>query len=247
MGRAAAARRIVSAIVLCVVEHSAVIKSPYRRKRGARGHRTAHDHRPIGDDRAMTVPAAIADAPAPTTGSMLPDRADVVVVGGGILGLAVARDLLIRAARTAAGDPRARGRAGRPPDGPQQRRAARRAVLHARLAQGPVLPGGQGARSRQYAEERGIAFDRCGKLVVALGRDGAAGPRATPRACRGQWGPGPRGRRRRADRASSSRRGRAPCAPVEPGTGIIDYRRVAQALRATTSASPAGRSTSRRR
>jgi Predicted dehydrogenase len=101
-----------------------------------------------------------------TSPSPLPGHVDVAVIGGGILGLAVARELL-----------------GRRPDlrvavlEREPRLAAHQTghnsgVVHAGLYYAPgslkarLTRQGQVALAR-YAEERGIAFERCGKLVVA--------------------------------------------------------------------------------
>ncbi len=155
------------------------------------------------------------------------DRTDVAVIGGGILGLAVARDLL-----------------GRRPDlrVTVLEREAQLAthqtghnsgVLHAGLYYTPgslkqrYCRDGKVALER-YADERGIPYERCGKLVVAVDdtelaalenlrqrgeANGVAGLEMVGaeriaeiephvRAVRGLW---------------------------SPGTGIIDFRRVALA------------------
>ena len=97
----------------------------------------------------------------------LPASVDMAVIGGGILGLAVARELLgrrpdLRIAILEREDRLAVHQSGR-----------NSGVLHAGLY---YVPGSLKARLTRegqeslmrYADERGIAYDRCGKLVVAL-------------------------------------------------------------------------------
>ena len=98
------------------------------------------------------------------------DTADIAVVGGGILGLAVARELGRR-------DPGRRivvlereDRVGAHQTGHNS------GVVHAGIY---YVPGSLKARLcvegvrelRAYCEERGIGYDACGKLIVALGED----------------------------------------------------------------------------
>ena len=104
-----------------------------------------------------------------------PARCDVAIVGGGILGLAVAREL--RARRPATVGVRAGARAGArdPPDRPQLGRDPRRHLLHAGLAEGaPVRAGARelyaycaSGRSRTGALRQG---DRRHRAPSELGR-----------------------------------------------------------------------------
>lgn len=95
-------------------------------------------------------------------------EADIAVVGGGILGLAVARELGRR-------DP---GRRivvlEREPQVGEHQTGHNSGVVHAGIY---YVPGSLKARLcvegvrelRAYCEERGIGYDACGKLIVALG------------------------------------------------------------------------------
>ena len=58
----------------------------------------------------------------------------------------------------------------RPPDRPQLRGGARRHLLPAGQPQGPALHPG-GALLREYCADRGLPYDECGKLVVAVNPD----------------------------------------------------------------------------
>ncbi len=172
-------------------------------------------------------PALSIDPATPTVASGLPDRVDVVVVGGGILGLAVARDLLgrrpgLRLAILEREAELASHQTGR-----------NSGVLHAGLYYAPgslkarFCTEGKAALER-YAEERGIAIDRCGKLVVALD-DGElpALERLRERAeANGVPGLEVVDAERIAELEPAVRAVRG---LWSPGTGIIDYRQVALA------------------
>ena len=130
---------------------------------------------------------------------------DVAIVGAGILGLAVARELLAAHARAARRRGRQGGRRRDPPDRPQQRGGARRHLLRARLAEGAAVRRGSGRGCTDFCERHAIRFDRCGKLIVALDAH-RAGPPGPPRGARArQRRPWPAAPARRGDR-----RGRAP-------------------------------------
>jgi (S)-2-hydroxyglutarate dehydrogenase len=101
-----------------------------------------------------------------STGTTPPARCDFAVIGGGILGLAVARELTRRQ----------RGRVcvlEREPRLGAHQTSHNSGVIHAGIY---YLPGSlkarlcvQGARELYaYCAERGIAHERCGKLIVAL-------------------------------------------------------------------------------
>ena len=154
--------------------------------------------------------------PAPTThpADRLPAQVDLAIVGGGILGLAVARAILEARpdARVAVLE--------REPELATHQTGRNSGVLHAGLY---YQPGSLKARFcregkaalEAYADEKGIPYDRCGKLVVADRRDGAARPGATARARRGQRRAGTRDRRAGADRRDRAARPSGPRA-VEP-------------------------------
>jgi (S)-2-hydroxyglutarate dehydrogenase len=156
------------------------------------------------------------------------DRPDVAVVGAGILGLATARELLIRH-----------------PDlvvtvlDKEDRVAAHQTghnsgVLHAGLYYAPgslkarLCREGKAAMER-FAEEHDIPVDRCGKLVVALdgselGRFEDLRRRAEANGVEGLEVLGPEGIAEREPHAAGIR------ALWSPGTGIIDFGRVARVL-----------------
>ena len=109
---------------------------------------------------------------------MTPGRR-VVVVGGGIVGLAVAERVLRE-------DPSARvtvrregARLGPPPDRPQQRRGALGPVLPARQPQGPLVPRRGATSLLDLARDEGVPHAVTGKLVVATAAD-RAGPARRP-------------------------------------------------------------------
>ena len=158
---------------------------------------------------------------------MLPDRADVVVVGGGILGLAVARDLLIRRPGLRLAILEREG------DLAHHQTGRNSGVLHAGLY---YTPGSLKARFcrdgkaalEQYAEERDIAIDRCGKLVVALDDTELPALERLRERAEANGVPGlevvDAARIAELEPAVRAVRGL-----WSPGTGIIDYRQVAQA------------------
>ena len=143
--------------------------------------------------------------------SPAPATADVAVVGGGILGLACAAELLRRRPGCKLVAPREGGRARGAPDVAQQRGRPRRDLLRARLAEGAPVPRGRRAaagllrRPRDPAPRGGQAHR--GELA---GRPGPArrprGPREPQRRARR---PAPRRRGDRRDRAARGRRRRA--------------------------------------
>ena len=95
----------------------------------------------LGERFGVPLPAA-QRAGSPVV--MRTRRADICIIGGGILGLATALRLLEARPDAAHRHPREGGDARDAPDGPQQRRRARRPVLPAGLAQGEAVPRGQG-------------------------------------------------------------------------------------------------------
>jgi L-2-hydroxyglutarate oxidase LhgO len=175
-------------------------------------------------DAAPAAPPALIPVPARAP---LPARADVAVIGAGILGLAVARELLRR-------------RPGlvvaileREPDIAMHQTGRNSGVLHAGLYYAPGTLKARLTREGQvgleaYAAERGIPYERCGKLVVAteadeLDRLEALRQRAEANGVPGLEQVGP-DRIREIEPHAAGIRGL-----WSPGTGIIDFRAVAGA------------------
>ncbi len=158
----------------------------------------------------------------------LPARADIAIIGAGILGLAVARELLARHpdARIAVLERERRLAA--------HQTGRNSGVLHAGLYYTPgslkarLTRQGQVALER-YATERGIAFERCGKLVVALDASELGALDALRRRAEANQVPGlesvDRDRIREIEPHAEGIRGL-----WSPGTGIIDYAAVAAAF-----------------
>ena len=158
-----------------------------------------------------------------TSSPMSTDRYDTIVVGAGILGLAVARELLARRPIGARARRRARGVPAARQSSPQQRRDPRRHLLRARLAEGPPVLSTAPRGWSPTASARGVAVRRAGKLIVALRA------RRTARARRTR---APRARQRRARRPPPRRRGglreiephaTGIAAVHAPGTAVVDF------------------------
>jgi L-2-hydroxyglutarate oxidase LhgO len=162
-----------------------------------------------------------------STPPALPARTDVVIVGGGILGLGIARELLTRRPGLAVTVLERESELATHQSGHNS------GVLHAGLY---YQPGSLKARFcregkaalEAYAIDKGIPFERCGKLVVAL--DETELPalerlriRAEENGVPGLEVVGPE---RIAEIEPSVRAVRG---LWSPGTGIIDFRRVALA------------------
>jgi (S)-2-hydroxyglutarate dehydrogenase len=156
------------------------------------------------------------------------DRPDVAVVGAGILGLATARELLIRHPELVVTVLDKEDRVAAHQTGHNS------GVLHAGLYYAPgslkarLCREGKAAMER-FAEEHGIPVDRCGKLVVALdgselGRFEDLRRRAEANGVEGLEVLGREGIAEREPHAAGIR------ALWSPGTGIIDFGRVARVL-----------------
>ncbi len=157
----------------------------------------------------------------------LPDRTDVAVIGGGILGLAIARQLLQErpGLRVAILE--------RERDLATHQTGHNSGVLHAGLY---YQPGSLKARYcregkaalEAYADERGIPYERCGKLVVALDESELPALERLRERAEANQVPGLEvvGPERIAEIEPHVRAVRG---LLSPGTGIIDYRRVALA------------------
>lgn len=158
----------------------------------------------------------------------LPARADVAIIGAGILGLAVARELLARHPDTRIAVLEREATLAAHQTGHNS------GVLHAGLYYTPgslkarLTRQGQIALER-YAAERGIAFERCGKLVVALDESELGALETLRQRAEANQVPGlesvDHDRIREIEPHAEGIRGL-----WSPGTGIIDYTEVAAAF-----------------
>lgn len=155
------------------------------------------------------------------------DRFDLAIVGGGIVGLATARQLLRE-------KPGLRLAVVEKESGVAAHQTGHNSgVLHAGLYYAPgskkALLCREGKKALEaFAAERGIPFEHCGKLVVALddselSRLAAIRERGTANGVDGLEELGPDRIRELEPHAAGVR------ALWSPRTGIIDYRRVAEA------------------
>ncbi len=160
--------------------------------------------------------------------AVAPDECDLAVVGGGILGLAVARELKRRRPELSAvvlerGPAVAGGQTG-----------ANSGVIHAGIY---YLPGSlkarlcvEGAREMyEFCEREGISFERCGKVIVA--RSDAELGRLDELERRGRENQVPGLRRLSASELTEVEPAcRGVAALHSPATGIVDFAEVARAL-----------------
>jgi (S)-2-hydroxyglutarate dehydrogenase len=167
--------------------------------------------------------------------AVAPEECDLVVVGGGILGLAVARELTRRrpalnAVVLEAGPAVAGGQTG-----------ANSGVIHAGIY---YVPGSlkarlcvEGAREMyEFCDEHGIRYDRCGKVIVA--RDSSELPALDELERRGGENEVPGLRRlSAAELADVEPHCQGVAALHSPATGIVDFSDVARALADQLSAS----------
>ncbi|HEY6778303.1 MAG TPA: L-2-hydroxyglutarate oxidase [Thermoleophilaceae bacterium] len=157
-----------------------------------------------------------------------PGECDLAIVGGGILGLAVARELATRHPDRSAV---VLERAGEVATGQTGRNSG---VIHAGIY---YVPGSLKARmcvagARElytYCEEHGIPFERCGKVIVA--RDEPELPRLYELERRGRENGVPGLRRlSRAELCEIEPHCHGVAALHSPTTGIIDFAAVARSL-----------------
>ncbi len=157
-----------------------------------------------------------------------PDDCDLAVVGGGILGLAVARELVSRHPGRSAvvlegSDRVAGGQTG-----------ANSGVIHAGIYYKPGSLKARmcvaGARAMYaYCEEMGIPFERCGKVIVARNEEEL--PRLDELERRGRENEVPGLRRLNAKELEEFEpHCRGVAALHSPATGIVDFGDVARAL-----------------
>jgi (S)-2-hydroxyglutarate dehydrogenase len=165
--------------------------------------------------------------------SVAPEECDLAVVGGGILGLAVARELKRRRPDLSAvvlerGRAVAGGQTG-----------ANSGVIHAGIY---YLPGSlkarlcvEGAREMyEFCEREGISFERCGKVIVA--RSDAELGRLDELERRGRENQVPGLRRLSASELAEVEPAcRGVAALHSPETGIVDFAAVARAVAAELS------------
>jgi len=168
------------------------------------------------------------DRPTVSPSGAMPSRTDVAVIGGGILGLAVARELLAQ-------------RPGlsvtvleREAEVAQHQTGHNSGVLHAGLYYTPgslkqrYCRDGKVALER-YADERGIPYEHCGKLVVAVDESELPALDQLRERAEANGVPGLEvvGTERIAEIEPHVQAVRG---VWSPGTGIIDFRRVALAF-----------------
>jgi 2-hydroxyglutarate dehydrogenase len=157
-----------------------------------------------------------------------PHDCDLAVVGGGILGLAVAREL---AGRHADRSVVVLERAAEVATGQTGRNSG---VIHAGIY---YVPGSLKARmcvagARElyaYCEERGIPFERCGKVIVARGEGELARLDELERRGRENGVPGLR-RLSGAELREIEPHCRGVAALHSPSTGIVDFAAIARSL-----------------
>ena len=157
-----------------------------------------------------------------------PQSCDVAVVGAGILGLAVAREIQRRR-------PRARVAVLEKEDGVARHQTGHSSgVVHAGIYYAPGSLKArlcvEGARALyEYCERRGIPHARCGKAILAVDRGEL--PRLDELERRGRANGVPGLRRLAADEVSEVEpHARALAGLHSPATGVVDYRAVAGAL-----------------
>jgi L-2-hydroxyglutarate oxidase len=157
-----------------------------------------------------------------------PDECDVAVVGGGILGLAVARELISRhPGRSAVVLERAEGVAG-------GQTGANSGVIHAGIYYKPGSLKARmcvaGARALYaYCEELGIPFERCGKVIVARNEEEL--PRLDELERRGRENEVPGLRRLSSGELQEIEpHCKGVAALHSPATGIVDFGVVARAM-----------------
>lgn len=165
--------------------------------------------------------------PSPTPSSAPPERCDLAIVGGGIVGLAVARELLIRNPQASICVLERESEIGTHQTGHNS------GVIHAGVY---YVPGSlkarlcvEGAREMyEYCERREIPFERCGKVIVATDSSELARLDELERRGTANGVPG----LRRIDAAGIEElepHARGIAGLYSPGTGIADFPAVARA------------------
>ncbi|MGC1239324.1 MAG: L-2-hydroxyglutarate oxidase [Acidimicrobiales bacterium] len=164
----------------------------------------------------------------PNKNSTVAERFDVAIVGAGILGLAVARELRRRHPELSMVI------LERERDVAQHQTGHNSGVIHSGVY---YKPGSlkarlcvEGARLMyEFCDEHGIHYERCGKLIVALETKELAGLEELERRGRANEVPGLR--RLRAEEIAEVEPGARGIAALHcPQTGIVNYYEVARAL-----------------
>jgi L-2-hydroxyglutarate oxidase len=164
---------------------------------------------------------------SPLKGLQPPESCDLAIVGGGIVGLAVARELLLRNPRRSVCVLERETALGAHQTGHSS------GVIHAGIY---YQPGSlkarlcvQGARELyEYCERRAIASERCGKVILATDPSELGRLEELERRGEANGVPG----LRRIDAAGLEQiepHARAIAALHSPGTGVVDFRAVARA------------------
>jgi (S)-2-hydroxyglutarate dehydrogenase len=165
--------------------------------------------------------------PAVATAPEAPSRCDLAVVGGGIVGLAVARELSLRHPRRKVCVLEREDDLGRHQTGNNS------GVIHAGIYYAPGSLKAElcvrgAARMYDYCDSKGIAYEKCGKAIVALEESELPGLEELHRRGAANGVPG----LRRLD-AAGIREVEPHAAGVaalhSPETGIVDFRAVARA------------------
>jgi (S)-2-hydroxyglutarate dehydrogenase len=156
-----------------------------------------------------------------------PERCDVAVVGGGIVGLAVARELILRHPRASVCVLEREAAVG------MHQSSHNSGVVHAGIY---YRPGSlkarlcvEGARELYaYCGQRGIACERCGKLIIATDPSELARLQELERRATANGVPGVR-RIGAAEIEPIEPHARGIAALHSPGTGVVDYPAVTRA------------------
>jgi 2-hydroxyglutarate dehydrogenase len=159
-----------------------------------------------------------------------PERCDIAIVGGGILGLAVARELIARQPGASVCVLEREPRLG------THQTAHNSGVIHAGVYYAPGSLKArlcvEGARELyDYCEQRGIARERCGKVIVATDRSELARLDELERRGRANGVPGLR-RIGAAEIEELEPHARGIAGLHSPATGIVDFGAVARAYAA---------------
>jgi (S)-2-hydroxyglutarate dehydrogenase len=182
--------------------------------------------RNVEERTAAVTTVAVVPSPEPAT-EAAPESCDIAIVGGGIVGLAVARELIQRRPGTSVCVLEREAELG------AHQTSHNSGVIHAGVYYVPGSLKAQlcvaGAREMyEYCEQRGIANERCGKLIVATDSSELAGLEEIERRGNANGVDG----LRRIDAAEIERlepyvRGIAGL--HSPNTGIVDFAAVAHA------------------